>query len=107
MFAETLLNRVMIFRAVEGVGNLSAAGIAHAANEPVTPRDFVFFRLQQVNAFQPYARRVGAELVERSLGVAPARHRLMNAALSRRDGRVLRQQTIGLGSRRPGESRLQ
>src|ERR1700733_5817809 len=78
VFAEGGFDGVVVLEAIERVGDGSAAGVAHGADEAVAVGDFVLVDFEQVDAFE--AERGGplAELVDRDVFVAPATDGLMN-----------------------------
>ncbi len=74
----------MILHAVERLPNIAAPRVSHGANQPIAPRDFIFVRLQQINAPQPNLRRILRQLINRNVGITPLANRLMNASLASR-----------------------
>ena len=90
IFPEGLLDLRVIFHPVQSVGNIPAAGIPHAANQPVAAWHLPLFHTQQVNRLQPHLRAPLAQLVQRNFLVTPARNGLLDSPLARRCMNLLR-----------------
>jgi hypothetical protein len=90
VFAETVFDSCVVFHTVQRAANLAASGVSHTAKQTVTPRYFVFIRIQQVDGLQTNLRRIDTEFFERNFFVTPPGNRLLDLALAP-DWRVLLQ----------------
>ena len=80
VLAEVGFDFVVIFDAVEGLGDVAATGVAHGADEAVLARGFPVLDVEEVDALEADFGSVGAEVVEGGLGVAPAGGGLVDVA---------------------------
>src|SRR5258708_4010417 len=72
VFAKTFFDSGVIFEAIHGAFDLTPAGVTHAADQIISPGNFKFVRIQEVDGFQTDLGAVGAKLVEPDFLIAPA-----------------------------------
>ena len=49
IFAKSIFDGSVIFQAIQALGNLTAAGVAHGADQSIAPRNFILIGFQQID----------------------------------------------------------
>ncbi len=80
VFAKSTFDGRVILEAIQALGNLTSAGVAHGADQPIASRNFILVGLEEINAFQSYVRRVGRQVVQRNMRITPLANGLLNSS---------------------------